>query len=73
MAVLVKIIVFWDVAPYILVDIYRRLEQRVFLVVRMFHNETSVDTYQITRRYTLGDSNVHYNVHKSQPLDPSSS
>jgi hypothetical protein len=78
MAVVMTIIVFWDVAPCILVDIYERLEQRPFSIFRMgesgmFHNETSVDTYQTTRRYILGDSNIHYTIHKSQPQDTSSS
>jgi hypothetical protein len=64
-AVTMKISVFWVVAPCRLVLVYRRFRGPYFVIALMMEavqiSETSVNSYQSTRRYNPEDSHLQLN------------
>jgi hypothetical protein len=59
-----KMAVFWVAAPCILVEVYRRFRDIVIALMMeaASTSETSVNFYQITRRYNAEDSHHHKEV-----------
>jgi hypothetical protein len=54
----VKMAVFWVVAPYILVEVYQHHRGALKMEAARI-SETLVNFYQTTRRYNLEDSHLH--------------
>jgi hypothetical protein len=55
-----KIAVFWVVAPFSLVEVYRRFSVTciALMIVEAITSETSVNFYRTTRRYNPEDSQL---------------